>query len=212
MNKIYSKFLNLNLAKQEKILGASIAEFADKGFDKASTNEIVKKAGISKGILFHYFKNKKNLFIFVYDYAMELCMNEFFKKVDEEERDIFIKLRQIVSFKLELMYKYPMIFKFFEVALGEECNEVKSEIEERNKKLMESNYSKVFNNIDASKFRDGLDGSRAMNIILWTFEGLSANELQKAKTTVSKRVDYEKVFGEMNIYIDIFKNSFYKLP
>jgi TetR/AcrR family transcriptional regulator len=210
VNKIYSKFLNLNLAKQEKILDAAISEFANKGFDKASTNEIVKKAGISKGILFHYFKNKKNLFIFVYDYAMELCMDEFFKKVDEEERDIFIKLRQIASFKLELMYKYPMIFKFFEVAVGEECNEVKSEIEERNKKLIESNYSKVFNNIDASKFRDGVDVSRAINIILWTLEGLSASELKKAKTTVSKRVDYEKVFSEMDIYIDIFKAFFYE--
>jgi TetR/AcrR family transcriptional regulator len=210
VNKIYSKFLNLNLAKQEKILDAAISEFANKGFDKASTNEIVKKAGISKGILFHYFKNKKNLFIYVYDYAMELCMDEFFKKVDEEERDIFIKLRQIASFKLELMYKYPMIFKFFEVAVGEECNEVKSEIEERNKKLIESNYSKVFNNIDASKFRDGVDVSRAINIILWTLEGLSASELKKAKTTVSKRVDYEKVFSEMDIYIDIFKASFYE--
>jgi TetR/AcrR family transcriptional regulator len=210
VNKIYSKFLNLNLAKQEKILDAAISEFANKGFDKASTNEIVKKAGISKGILFHYFKNKKNLFIFVYDYAMELCMDEFFKKVDEEERDIFIKLRQIASFKLELMYKYPMIFKFFEVAVGEECNEVKSEIEERNKKLIESNYSKVFNNIDASKFRDGVDVSRAMNIILWTLEGLGASELKKAKTTVSKRVDYEKVFSEMDIYIDIFKAFFYE--
>lgn len=207
---MYSKFLKLKLEKQEKILEVCIREFADKGFDKASTNEIVKNSGISKGILFHYFKNKKNLFIFVYDYAMELCMDEFYKKIDEKERDIFIKLRQIASFKMELMYKYPMIFKFFEVAVGEDCNEVKSEIEERKKRLIESNYSKVFNNIDASKFRNGVDVSRAMNIILWTFEGLGASELQKARTTVSKRVDYEKVFSEMDIYIDIFKTSFYK--
>lgn len=207
---MFSKFLNLKEEKKEKILEASITEFADKGYNNASTNEIVKHAGISKGILFHYFKNKKNLFLFVYDYFIELCMDEFFKKVDVEESDIFIKLRQIASFKLELLHKYPMIFKFFEVAVGEEHNEVKSEIDERKKKLMESNYSKVFNNIDSSKFQDGVDVSRAMNIILWTFEGLGTSELAKAKASVSKRVDYEKVFGEMDIYIDIFKKSFYK--
>ena len=207
---MFSKFLQLNREKQEKILGVAIREFADKGFSKASTNEIVKDAGISKGILFHYFQNKKNLFLFVYDYFMELCMGEFFKKVDMEERDIFIKLRQISSFKLELMHKYPMIFKFFEMTMVEEGSEVKSEIEERNKKLLESNYSKVFNNIDASKFRQGVDVSRTISIILWTFEGLGASELQKAKQTVSKRVDYEKVFREMDIYIDLFKKSFYK--
>ena len=207
---MFSKFLNLKPEKQEKILEAAIREFAGKGFEKASTNEIVKEAGISKGILFHYFQNKKNLFLFVYDYFMELCMYEFYKKVDMDERDIFAKLRQISSFKMELMYKYPMIFKFFEVVIAEECNEVKNEIEERKKKLIESNYSKVFNNIDVSKFRDNVDVSRAMNIILWTLEGLGESELQKAKTTVSKKANYEKIFAEMDIYIDIFKNSFYK--
>lgn len=207
---MFSKFLNLKQEKQEKILEAAIREFADKGFEKASTNEIVKEAEISKGILFHYFQNKKNLFLFVYDHFMELCMDEFYKKVNMDERDIFIKLRQISSFKLELMYKYPMIFKFFEAAISEECNEVRSEIEERKKRLIESNYSKVFNNIDVSKFRHGVDVSRSMNVILWTLEGLGESELQKAKSTVSKLVDYEKVFAEMDIYIDIFKNCFYK--
>lgn len=207
---MFSKFLNLKPEKQEKILESAIREFADKGFEKASTNEIVKEAGISKGILFHYFQNKKNLFLFVYDYFMELCMDEFYKKVDMDESDIFVKLRQISSFKLELMYKYPMIFKFFEVSIAEESNEVKSEIEERKKKLIDSNYSKVFNNIDVSKFRDNVDVSRSMNIILWTFEGLGESELKKAKTTGSKKANYEKIFAEMDIYIDIFKSSFYK--
>jgi len=207
---MFSKFLNLKKEKQEKILEATISEFADKGFDKASTNEIVKEAGISKGILFHYFQNKKKLFLFVFDYSVELCMDEFYKKVDSDERDFFKKLRQISSFKLELVHKYPRIFKFFEVAMGEECTQVKNEIEERKKKLTESGYSKVFNNIDVSKFRDGVDVSRAINIIMWSLEGFGTSELQKAKMSTSRQIDYEKMFEEMDIYIDIFKKNFYK--
>ena len=207
---MFSKFLNLKIEKQEKILQATIREFADKGFDKASTNGIVKEAEISKGILFHYFQNKKNLFLFAFDYFVDLCMDEFYRKVDLEERDFFEKLRQISSFKLELVHKYPGIFKFFEVAIGEESSEVKSEIEKRKIKLTESNYTKVFNNIDMSKFADGVDVSRAINIIMWTFEGLRTSELQKAKTSETKRLDYEKAFGEMDIYIGMFKKCFYK--
>jgi TetR/AcrR family transcriptional regulator len=207
---MFSKFLNLKIEKQEKILQATIREFADKGFERASTNEIVKEAEISKGILFHYFQNKKNLFLFAFDYFVDLCMDEYYKKVDLEETDFFEKLRQISSFKLELVHKYPSIFKFFEVAIGEECTEVKSEIEKRKKKLTESHYSKVFNNIDMSKFADGVDVSRAINAIMWTFEGLGTSELQKAKASETKRLDYEKVFGEMDIYIDMFKSCFYK--
>ena len=207
---MFSKFLNLKPEKQEKILEVAIEEFADKGFEKASTNEIVKGAGISKGILFHYFQNKKNLFLFVFDYCVEFCMSEFYEKVDEDERDIFEKLRQIAAFKLELLHKYPGIFKFFEGAISDESTELKSEIEERKKKLTESNYTKMFNNIDKSKFRDGVDVSRAINIIMWTIEGLGTSELQKAKVATSKGIDYEKVFHDMDIYIDIFKNCFYK--
>ncbi|MFT5872549.1 MAG: TetR/AcrR family transcriptional regulator [Clostridium sp.] len=207
---MFSKFLNINSEKQERILEAAIREFADKGFEKASTNEIVKEAGISKGILFHYFKNKKNLFLFTFDYSLELCMDEFFKKVDLEEKDFFGKLRQISSYKLELVNKYPGIFKFFEVVIGEECIEIKNEIGERKKKLTDSNYSKVFNNIDVSKFRDGVDVSRSINIIMWTLEGLGTSELKKAKTSESKQINYEKTFAEMDIYMDIFKKWFYK--
>jgi TetR/AcrR family transcriptional regulator len=210
MKNMFSKFLNLKPEKQERILQSAIKEFADKGFEKSSTNEIVKEAGISKGILFHYFQNKKKLYLFVFDYCVELCMDEFLEKVDEKERDIFEKLRQIASFKLELLHKYPGIFKFFEGAICEECSEVKSDIEERKKKLTESNYSKIFNNIDKSKFRDGVDVSRATNIIMWTLDGFGTSELQKAKASEDKQMDYEKVFYEMDIYIDMFKNCFYK--
>ncbi|MBU3190152.1 TetR/AcrR family transcriptional regulator [Clostridium bowmanii] len=207
---MFSKFLNLKTEKQERILQAAIKEFADKGFESASTNEIVKEAGISKGILFHYFQNKKKLFLFVFDYCVEVCMDEFFEKVDEKQSDIFEKLRQIASFKLELLNKYPSIFKFIESAIGEECSEVKSEIEERKKELAESNYSKVFNNIDKTKFREGVDVNRAINIIMWTLDGFGTSELKKAKASAAKQMDYEKVFHEMDSYIDIFKNSFYK--
>jgi len=210
MNGVYSKFLNLKSEKQEKILEAAIEEFADKGFKKASTNEIIKEAQISKGILFHYFKNKKNLFLFVYDYSVELIMDEFSKKVDWGEVDFFIKLRQIASVKFELVNIHPKIFKFFEGAVIEECAEVKDEIEERNKNLSESNYSKLFENIDVTKFNDGIDVGRAINIVMWTLDGFGKSELQKAKVSESKQLNYEKIFSEMDVYMTMCKKCFYK--
>ena len=56
--------------KRERIINAAINEFTKKGYRNASTNEIVKEAGISKGLIFHYFKNKKQLYLFLYDYLI----------------------------------------------------------------------------------------------------------------------------------------------
>lgn len=47
---------------RQKILEAAIAEFAARGYEAASTNRICQQAEISKGLLFHYYKSKHQLF------------------------------------------------------------------------------------------------------------------------------------------------------
>jgi len=47
--------------KQDKILDASIKVFSKKGYDLATIDEIARKARVSKGTVFFYYKNKDNL-------------------------------------------------------------------------------------------------------------------------------------------------------
>ena len=44
-------FNGLKAEKRQSILNAALGEFADKGYALASTNGIVRRAGISKGAL-----------------------------------------------------------------------------------------------------------------------------------------------------------------
>ena len=46
----------------EKILMEAKIEFLEKGYQKASLREIVKKAGVTTGAFYGYFKNKEKLF------------------------------------------------------------------------------------------------------------------------------------------------------
>ena len=63
------RFFELNKEKQERIINAAFKVFAENGYGHSSTDEIVKTADISKGLLFHYFGNKIGLYSFLYDYA-----------------------------------------------------------------------------------------------------------------------------------------------
>ena len=207
---MFSKFLNLQQEKQERILNTTMKEFAQKGFEDASTNEIVKEAGISKGLLFYYFKNKKNLFLFLYNYSMNLYINEFYKKINMDETDIFIKLRQSGVIKLELLMKYPELIIFIEVAYREKSKTVKSDLKIINAKLTTSSYAKIFANVDTLKFKDGLDIDKCINIIIWTIDGFSAQLMKKDKLLTANKEDYERAFAEVDIYMDVLKNCFYK--
>ncbi len=47
--------------KQEKILETALDLFANEGYNAVSTSKIAKQAGVSEGLIFRHFKNKKGL-------------------------------------------------------------------------------------------------------------------------------------------------------
>ncbi|WP_160724507.1 TetR/AcrR family transcriptional regulator [Bacillus sp. USDA818B3_A] len=207
---MFTKFFNLDTDKQDRIINASIKEFAQKGYDKASTNEIVKEAEISKGILFHYFKNKKQLFLFLFDYCIQVITEDFYKKVDLSETDFFKRIRAAIIIKMDLLTKYPDIFKFIEGAYMDDSANIKGEIAQKVKELNEINFGKVYEGIDLSKFRDDIDIQKILKIITWTFEKLSEEELNKAKLLPNHEVDYSAIQLEAEEYFQLLTKVFYK--
>ncbi len=47
--------------RREQILEAAVRVFAQKGFDKATNKDIAQEAGITAGLIYHYFKSKEEL-------------------------------------------------------------------------------------------------------------------------------------------------------
>ncbi|NUU25793.1 MAG: TetR family transcriptional regulator [Streptomycetaceae bacterium] len=48
---------------REKVVDAAIACIVDKGFYRASSNEIARRAGVSWGVIQHYFGNRESLMV-----------------------------------------------------------------------------------------------------------------------------------------------------
>ncbi|MDM5329601.1 TetR/AcrR family transcriptional regulator [Neobacillus sp. CF12] len=207
---MFSKFMSLDSEKQNRIINAAIKEFAQKGYDSASTNEIVKEAGISKGLLFHYFQSKKQLFFFLFDYCYNLVADEFYKKVDLTERDFFKRIRQSVHIKMDLQTKYPEILTFIQEAFMQDSPEIKDEFDKKKQELNAVNIRIIYDGIDLSKFREDVDVQKILKVITWTFEKMSDEELLKAKMVPGHKIDYEKVFLEAEEYFEIFIKCFYK--
>ncbi|NYI05172.1 TetR/AcrR family transcriptional regulator [Allostreptomyces psammosilenae] len=54
-------------AKRRQIMAAAAALFARKGFERTTTADICARAGISSGALFHYFPNKRAIFLAIFE-------------------------------------------------------------------------------------------------------------------------------------------------
>lgn len=196
--------------KRERILNAAIKEFAQKGFKKASTDEIVKEAGISKGALFHYFNNKKDLFLFLYDYSLDILMNQILLKFNYDEKDFFERLRQGSMLKFEIWKKHPEMFDFIVIAYMEDSIDVKNEIGKRSLEVITKSQGFLYEGIDYSKFKDGVDTRRAIEIIIWTMEGFTNREVKNSKILNLNEQNYSELIKESDIYLEMLKKSFYK--
>lgn len=207
---MFSKFQNLKLEKQERILNAAIKEFAKKGYKNAITDEIVKEANISKGALFHYFNNKRDLYLFLYDYSLEIVMDEFFGKIDLEEKDILKRLRQILIIEFMLINKHPDMLDFIKSANFESSDEVRNDLKYKNEVYLTNGYSKVLSNFDSSKFKEGTDIKRAVNVIIWTMEGFAAKKKEEIRESPTTDLNFDEILSEMDIYFELLKDCFYK--
>ncbi len=205
-----SKFLTIDHEKQQRILNAAIKEFAQKGYANASTNEIVKEAGISKGLLFHYFKNKKELYLYLYNHFVNVLKNEFFGEINLQDRDIFVRLKAVTMLKSQLIKKHPDVFNFMMSAYQESSVEVKSELDQRHRELLQTSYGTVFDNIDTEKFKKDIDITRAINIISWTLEGFSNQAMERERLAKHSQADFTYDFSEADVYIEQLKVLFYK--
>lgn len=161
------KFFDLKKEKQNRMINAALKIFAQNGYQKASTDDIVKEAGISKGLLFHYFGSKAGLYIFVYEYSARYMAMEMQRAVALREKDLFMLLTQVEDAKNVLLRNYPYMQKFLLTNKDIQDEEIHSAVSEYTD-LIPKAMEEVLNRADYSRLVDGVDADflvRSMNYI-----------------------------------------------
>lgn len=71
--------------KKKEIVKAAITVFAQRGFSNAKMEDVAKKAGIGKGTIYEYFKNKDELFFAIYEDVREQFNNTTFTGLKQQK-------------------------------------------------------------------------------------------------------------------------------
>ncbi|HHT27657.1 MAG TPA: TetR/AcrR family transcriptional regulator [Firmicutes bacterium] len=210
VSTIYQTFENLQPEKRLRIITAAMREFAAHGFKNASTDVIVQAAGISKGALYHYFGNKKNLYLYLFDHGIDVLANKLLCRIDLNEQDMFRRLRQIAQVKLELFQQYPNVIDFVMTANMEEDARVKADLQSRIKDLSDLRVHEALSNFDTSAFRDGIDPAKVLEIVTWTINGLVERAIRLVRSHPGRSINYQELFAEVDAYLEMLKQGFYK--
>ncbi|MDR0271912.1 MAG: TetR/AcrR family transcriptional regulator [Clostridiales bacterium] len=206
------KFLHLETEKRERILNAAMREFLH-GFKKASTDNIVREAGISKGLLFHYFGTKENLFDFLIDYAIDIIQTQYMDLINVRQKDIFDALWQMALLKRDVSQRFPVIFEFLSgVYLDSKDCPAKQHLK-KFKELQTKIYSEIYEHCDKTLFREDIDPQKVVDIVHWSLAGWADSKTvsmtpESVGTEMSE--NYDLYLDEMKEYLDIFHKCFYK--
>lgn len=205
---MYETFENLPESRRTHILDVCIEEFAVNGYEKTSTNTIVKKLGISKGVLFLYFGSKKNLFIYIMEYLTKNASAMFFERFPGHEPLQFIDLfDHMGEFYHILLSEDPFVIMFFMEAVLNTPAELRMEIDSRHERFHQLFLSKMH----ISNMRQGVDIQMALDLV----HMVSYHVGQIMFREYSGNMDFfrenaDKYVEMFNKYIDIVKHGVYE--
>ena len=204
------KFLNLEEKKRRSILDAALKEFAENGFEKASTNRIVKDAGIGKGMLFYYFKSKKALYEYLVEYSLDIVINEYLKRVDTSETDFIARLQQAAQVKMIAQTENEQAFHFLGMFMLSKDVDLPKHLQKRYEDLQRLGNELLYEGIDTSKLRSDVDADKAFKLIRWSIEGFQTELLQRLQGEKMATINFDSYWDEFYEYLHILKKTFYK--
>ena len=153
MNK---KFFELPLEKQERIIKAAYMVFAHDNYKNASMSRIADAGGISKSLLFHYFQNKKDLYLYLWENVNRISC-EIELKYYKETTDFFEIMTRKILARCEFMRTAPDEYLFSIRALFVEPLEIREATGKSYKEVYEDAAGELLGSVDLSVFRPGID-------------------------------------------------------
>ncbi|MFZ5633554.1 MAG: TetR/AcrR family transcriptional regulator [Bacillota bacterium] len=91
--------------KRSSIFDAAMAVFSEKGFEKATVDEIAERAGIAKGTIYNNYGSKKNLFLSLIEEGIER-LETAVKKEIARRNNILTQLEAVITVQLQFFEEY----------------------------------------------------------------------------------------------------------
>jgi len=212
MSGHFDTFYALEPEKKERIINAALDEIAEKGFKKASTNAIVKRAGISKGMLFYYFGSKEELFDFLFEYIIEFVKGEYMEKFSNQikTRDFIERCKSLAELKRHMLTNHPKMIKFYENLYLPDNGEYFDKYSGAILEIARIVKNGLYEDVDYSLFREGITPEKTLTYIRWLTERYEQELTAKLVEDDRAEEKFEAAFEDYDALLTDLKKAFYK--
>lgn len=196
------KFFSLPEEKQLAMINAGYHVFSRNSYKNSPMSEIAAAAGISKSLLFHYFHNKKELYLFLWDKCAELTIEYMTRYGCYGQGELFESMERGMRAKMEIIRLYPDMAFFTIKAFYEKDPEISAAIQESYHKWFNFKADKARVSFDPKQFIPGLDIPMMYQEMYWASEGYLWEMVQRGD------VDIGQMESDFNRLIEFWKSVY----
>ncbi|MEO1771929.1 TetR/AcrR family transcriptional regulator [Candidatus Enterococcus ferrettii] len=201
--------------KEQSMIEASLKLFGNKGFAATKMEEIALEAGVSKGLLFHYFGNKTNLYLETYEYARQFFYQQINPAVWASSNDFSEMVEQSMRYKLGLQIKYPLEFNFLFYCMGEIQQlpeKIKSQLSEKMQEEYQVTIQLITPVLDRMKIKAPYTRDDVLRVLYFVVQG-ETEAIQKEMSMHPEWVSLEQLepmVKRMKTSLTLVQNGFLK--
>lgn len=179
---------------KERILLAAIQEFGTNGYASSTVNTICNKYKISKGLIYHNFEGKEELYL--------ACVVRCFSEVTAylKAKDIKDDLEKYMNVRLQYFSEHPLYARIFFEAVLQPVPELKDKIVEAKMELEQYNRELYRGAIKNITLREGIteqDAIEYYEIMQEMFNGYFSSPAYMGKDFGTLMNDHEQKLSKM---------------
>ena len=190
------KFFSLPEEKQQAIINSGYRVFSRNSYKNSPMSEIAQAAGISKSLLFHYFHNKKELYLFLWDKCAKTTIEFLTRYECYSQTGLFESMERGMRAKMEIIRLYPDMAAFTIKAFYEQDPEINAAVQESYHRYFNLKADRARLNFDPEQFIPGLDIPQMYREMYWASEGYLWEMVQQGDLDMDRMErDFKKLIA-----------------
>lgn len=201
-------FNALDQEKRLKITQEALEEFAENSYSESSTNNIVKRAGISKGSLFKYFTNKEDLYFYILDDSIQCFLDSSKEAITTLPNDFFERVVTYADIEFTWYMHHPMAYRLLKKAFIDDQSDIYKKTIKKYQVMGNSFFYTLFQDINMNGCK--WDKNKILELLKWLLEGFNASFMKDIAGNEGIDSIKDRYLKELQEYMTILKEGICK--
>ncbi|WP_165247565.1 TetR/AcrR family transcriptional regulator [Adlercreutzia sp. ZJ141] len=201
----HGDFDRLPKDRQEALIAAGVETFGRVGYKDARTDDIAHRAGISKGLLFFYFHNKRDFYFYLIQCMRERAVAAVVGPQYWEIDDYFDLMRYCAETKMDMFAQFPYLIEFCLRAFYPQHKDVSDTAMRWMYGQVDELLEQYFYHVRTDKFRDGVTMKQVTDLLIWLADGYMHQQ-----QSLGRAIVWDEMMVEFKLWCEMVRAWAYR--